>query len=94
LLVDLKWWSSHENLFLRRSSYPVQFSKKVLDVARLNLLNPPADADVNNRLDLTHQKIYTIDDESTEEIDDGLSVEILADGGHRLWIPYCQFLAV
>jgi exoribonuclease-2 len=43
----------------------------------LNLLNPPADADVNNRLDLTHQKIYTIDDESTEEIDDGLSVEIL-----------------
>ncbi|MDJ0566007.1 MAG: RNB domain-containing ribonuclease, partial [Microcystis sp. M49629_WE12] len=44
LLVDLKWWSSHENLFLRRSSYPVQFSKKVLDVARLNLLNPPADA--------------------------------------------------
>lgn len=86
LLVDLKWWSSHENLFLRRSSYPVQFSKKVLDVARLNLLNPPADADVNNRLDLTHQKIYTIDDESTEEIDDGLSVEMLADGGHRLWI--------
>jgi exoribonuclease-2 len=86
LLVDLKWWSSHENLFLRRSSYPVQFSKKVLDVARLSLLTPPADADVNNRLDLTHQKIYTIDDESTKEIDDGLSVEILTDGSHRLWI--------
>ncbi|MGV2391118.1 MAG UNVERIFIED_CONTAM: hypothetical protein LVR29_32015 [Microcystis novacekii LVE1205-3] len=30
LLVDLKWWSSHENLFLRRSSYPVQFSKRYL----------------------------------------------------------------
>jgi exoribonuclease II len=86
LLVDLKWWSSHENLFLRRSSYPVHFSKKVLDVARLDLLTPPADADVNNRLNLTHQKIYTIDDESTKEIDDGLSVEILTDGRHRLWI--------
>ena len=28
-----------------------------------------------NRLDLTHLKVYTIDDESTREIDDGLSVE-------------------
>lgn len=85
LLIELKWWSPHENLFLRRSSYPVHFSKKVLDVARLCLTDPPEDPD-KNRLDLTGQKIYTIDDESTEEIDDGLSVESLENGKHRLWI--------
>ncbi|MGH2413078.1 MAG: RNB domain-containing ribonuclease, partial [Microcystaceae cyanobacterium] len=76
LLVDLGWWSSHENLFLRRSSYPINFPKKVLDVAQSCLKSTPADAD-RDRLDLTHLKVYTIDDESTEEIDDGLSVETL-----------------
>jgi len=34
LLVELGLWSRHENLFLRRSSYPKQFPKKVLDVAQ------------------------------------------------------------
>ncbi|MEB3309186.1 MAG: ribonuclease R family protein [Snowella sp.] len=85
LLVKLGWWKFHENLFLRRSSYPLQFPKKVLEVAHSSLHSPPADLD-ENRLDLTHLKVYTIDDESTEEIDDGLSVERLSDGRERLWI--------
>jgi exoribonuclease II len=84
LLIDLGWWSPHENLFLRRSGYPIQFSKKVLEVAQ-NCLNPSTDPD-RDRLDLTHLKVYTIDDESTEEIDDGLSVETLETGKFRLWI--------
>jgi exoribonuclease II len=84
-LVDIGWWSQHENLFLRRSSYPVYFSKKVLEVAESIRLSPPPDPDTN-RLDLTHLKVYTIDDESTEEIDDGLSVENIGDGKERLWI--------
>lgn len=49
------------------------------------LAAPPPDADTN-RLDLTHLKVYTIDDESTREIDDGLSVEFLPDSQQRLWI--------
>jgi exoribonuclease-2 len=85
LLIDLGWWSPHENLFLRRSSIPVQFPSKVLEVAQQHLDFPPADLDTN-RLDLTHLKVYTIDDESTTEIDDGLSCEILADGRQRLWV--------
>ncbi len=85
LLIGLKWWSPHENLFLRRSSYPVHFPKKVLDVARNYLNNSHKDLD-SDRLDLTTHKIYTIDDESTQEIDDGLSVETLPDGRVRLWI--------
>nr|WP_222620540.1 ribonuclease R family protein [Sphaerospermopsis sp. LEGE 00249] len=85
LLIDLGWWSPHENLFLRRSSIPVQFPSKVLEVAQQHLDFPPADLDTN-RLDLTHLKVYTIDDESTTEIDDGLSCENLADGRQRLWV--------
>ena len=86
LLVDLSWWSKHENLFLRRSSYPVNFPKKVLELAQSCLQSPPPDPDTN-RLDLTHLKVYTIDDESTEEIDDGLSIEFLGEGQPpRLWI--------
>jgi exoribonuclease-2 len=85
LLVDLGWWSPHENLFLRRSSIPVQFPQKVLEVAQQHLDFPPTDSDAN-RLDLTHLKVYTIDDETTTEIDDGLSWEVLADGRERVWV--------
>ncbi len=89
LLVDLGLWSPHENLLLRRSSYPTQFSAKVLDVAHHRLQFPPTDLDTE-RLDLTHLKVYTIDDASTSEIDDGLSWEAVttADGEprHRVWV--------
>jgi len=85
LLVDLGLWSRHENLFLRRSSYPKQFPQKVLDVAQQYLDSPPDDLD-GDRLDLTDQKVYTIDDPNTKEIDDGISIETLPDGQERIWI--------
>ncbi|MBD0343373.1 MAG: VacB/RNase II family 3'-5' exoribonuclease [Coleofasciculus sp. Co-bin14] len=85
LLVDLGWWSLHENLFLRRSQIPVHFRREVIEVAQQRLVSQPPDPD-SNRLDLTHLKVYTIDDESTQEIDDGLSLEVLEDGRERLWI--------
>lgn len=85
LLIDLGCWSVHENLFLRRSSIPIQFPSKVLEVAQQRLDFPPADLD-SDRLDLTHLKVYTIDDESTTEIDDGLSWELLDSGKERWWV--------
>ncbi|MBF2028095.1 MAG: VacB/RNase II family 3'-5' exoribonuclease [Oscillatoriales cyanobacterium C42_A2020_001] len=85
LLVDLGIWTPHENLFLRRSQIPIQFPQKVLEVAHHRLDSPPDDPDFN-RIDLTHLKVYTIDDESTREIDDGLSVEFLPDGKQRIWV--------
>jgi len=85
LMVDLGLWTVHENLFLKRSQIPVHFPAKVLDLAQAYLASPPPDPDPN-RLDLTHLKVYTIDDESTQEIDDGLSLESLPDGQKRLWI--------
>ena len=85
LLVDLGLWSHHENLFLRRSQIPLQLPAKVLEGVQRCLENLPSDSD-KSRLDLTHLKIYTIDDESTTEIDDGLSLEFLENGQQRLWI--------
>lgn len=50
------------------------------EAARL-LDNPPADPDAGRRRDFTQaHTIYTIDDASTTEIDDGLSLERLPDG--------------
>lgn len=85
LLMDLGIWSEHENLFLRRSQIPKHFSTKVLEVAQSCLQFPPPDPDTN-RLDLTHLKVYTIDDESTKEIDDGLSIEFLEDNKQKIWV--------
>lgn len=86
LLVDLGIWSIHENLSLWRSQIPTQFPTKVLDVTQSYLQSLQRDPDENNRLDLTHLKVYTIDDESTREIDDGLSLEFLEDGTQKIWI--------
>lgn len=47
---------------------------------------PPPDPDAHIRVDLTHHSIVTIDDASTTEVDDGLSVEELPDGRRRLWV--------
>jgi len=85
LLVDLGIWSQHENLFLRRSQIPTHFSTKVLEVAQRCLESLPPDPDAN-RLDLTYLKVYTIDDESTREIDDGLSIEFLENGQQKIWV--------
>ncbi|MGF1537244.1 MAG: ribonuclease catalytic domain-containing protein [Elainellaceae cyanobacterium] len=86
LLVDLGIWSRHENLFLRQRQIPAHFSQEVLAMASRCLENPIDDADADHRLDLTHLKVYTVDDESTREIDDGLSIEPLEDGKARLWV--------
>ncbi len=86
LLVELGWWDLHENIHLRRSQTPVHFSPKMQTVAHELLTDPPIDPDATHRRDLTQLKVYTIDDESTQEIDDGLSVEILPDGRQKLWI--------
>jgi len=84
-LVVLGLWSVHENLALRRSQIPIHFSEDVHTMVLQRLQSPPPDPDPQ-RLDLTHLKVYTVDDASTQEIDDGLSVETLADGSQRLWI--------
>ncbi|MEN9219024.1 MAG: ribonuclease R [Gloeomargarita sp. DG_2_bins_126] len=86
LLVDLGWWHPHENLALRRSSVPTVFPVSVLEAATMCIHDPPTDPDAPWRQDLTALKVYTIDDISTKEIDDGVSWELLPDGRERVWI--------
>lgn len=78
LLVDLGIWSIHENIALKRSTIPVAFGDDLLAYAQQLIENPIPDQE---RLDLTHLQVYTIDDSSTTEIDDGLSWD-----GEKLWI--------
>jgi exoribonuclease II len=47
---------------------------------------PPRDPDADWRADLTAHRVLTIDDASTTEIDDGLSVERRPGGAPRLWV--------
>ncbi len=79
LLVDLGIWHIHENLALKRSQIPLTFPPDVLARAAEILANPPLDT--AHRLDLRHLHTYTIDDISTTEIDDGISIE-----DDQLWI--------
>lgn len=84
-LVALGVWDEHENLALRRRQIPTQFPEEIQAAVERILANPP-DIDEASRVDLTHLKVYTVDDESTREIDDGLSCETLPDGRQKLWI--------
>ena len=58
------------------------------DQASALISNPPAEvqADAERRQDLTHHEVVTIDDAGTRDVDDGLSVETLPSGQHRLWV--------
>ena len=84
LLVNLSIWDEHENLALRRRQIPTQFPEEIEAAIAQVMENPPED--LSSRTDLTHLKVYTVDDESTREIDDGLSCEPLEDGRQKLWI--------
>ena len=82
-LVDLGLWDIHENLLLRRNNTPIEFPAAVLSTVQERLTMTPPEGE---RRDLTHLKVYTIDDESTAEIDDGLSIELLEGGRQRIWV--------
>jgi exoribonuclease-2 len=89
LLVQTGVWHVHQNLDVLRQKIPMDFSPSLEQVAADLATSPPPDVDVDKRLDLTHLKALAIDEASTREIDDALSVEILpsAEGGpvHKRW---------
>ncbi|NNM67658.1 MAG: VacB/RNase II family 3'-5' exoribonuclease [Spirochaetales bacterium] len=83
LLVELGLFHEHENLDLARSDRNTEFPSEVLEEAERF---SQARLALDGRVDLTHHLMITIDDESTSEIDDGLSLEILPDGQKVFWI--------
>ncbi|KAK9829763.1 hypothetical protein WJX72_007759 [[Myrmecia] bisecta] len=86
LLIGMGIWRPHEQVSLIRAglteTFPPECQAEVEQVGQ----RPPPDADAAHRLDLRHHTVYTIDDASTTEIDDGLSVERLGEGRVRLWV--------
>lgn len=91
LLVQIGAWTKHEDIALLRSGFPTRFTADEL-AASAEALGNTHDPDhlLGIRKDLRHLKVYTIDDKSTYEIDDGLSIEKIkkSDGseGMKIWI--------
>jgi hypothetical protein len=91
LLVQLGAWDFHEDLALIRSGFPLRFHEAEMEAAaRAAEVQRDPDSLLGIRRDLRDLKVYTIDGESTTEIDDGLSIEIVRqpDGTERqaIWI--------
>ena len=87
LLVELQQWDPHHLVSLAGTTWDTGFSAELeREAARLverSGQSLPGDAE---RLDLTHQRCVTIDDDDTCDIDDALALEELVAGGRRIWI--------
>ncbi|MFM7086134.1 MAG: ribonuclease catalytic domain-containing protein [Cyanobium sp.] len=87
LLVDLGLWDPHHLVSLTGTTWSSGFSAEHLaEAERLLALSEQSCAGDEGRRDLTGQRCVTIDDDDTRDIDDGLALERLPDGGLRLWI--------
>jgi len=87
LLVDLGQWERHQLPSLQATTWQHGFSPQLLEeadqlVAQAHL-SFPGDGE---RVDRCGQRVVTIDDDDTLDIDDGLALETTADGRQRLWI--------
>ena len=87
LMVDLGQWERHHLPSLEATTWQQGFSSQLLEeadelVARAHL---PFPGD-GERVDRSDQRVVTIDDDDTLDIDDGLSIETTAEGHQRLWI--------
>ncbi|KAG2484219.1 hypothetical protein HYH03_016954 [Edaphochlamys debaryana] len=86
-LTELGVLRRHEPLALLRRGVALGADAEEERQAAALLAAPPPDPDANSRLDLTALPVFTIDDATTTEVDDGLSVERLPGGrGVRLWV--------
>lgn len=86
LLAELGAVRLHDPLPLLKAGVSLAFDEDVQAAAQALADSPPQDTDAATRRDLTHLAVFTVDDAGTTEVDDGLSVERLPDGGVRLWV--------
>jgi exoribonuclease-2 len=86
ICTELGLLGKHDNFMLAGSVFSSPFSAEALASSEQILSSPPLDPDESTRKDLTHLRTYTIDSESTREVDDALSIEQLPDGRERLWV--------
>ena len=94
LLVKLGEWSPHENLLLLRLGTPQQWPEEVLAEAEALANAPQLPWQQEQREDLQHLPLYTVDSASTLDVDDGLSLVPLAEGGWEVGIHITDVAAV
>ena len=87
LLADVGLWPRHHLPSLQGTTWQHGFSDSLQRDAEnlLSLAEGPCNGDAERR-DLCGLHTITIDDDDTADIDDGLSLEGIADGGYRIWI--------
>ena len=83
-LVSLGLMDPDENLALEREDIPVDFPEEVLSEAEaVRSVEITVNSD---RDDLTHLRVFTIDDADTRDRDDALSIERISDDAWRVGI--------
>ncbi|XP_068341305.1 ribonuclease II, chloroplastic/mitochondrial-like [Pyrus communis] len=85
LLIDIGYFPVHVNLDLLKLNIRTDHSDEVISAAE-HLLSDSSDLDVIERRDLTHLKVYAIDVDEADELDDALSATRLQDGRIKIWI--------
>ncbi|GAA0178762.1 exoribonuclease [Lithospermum erythrorhizon] len=85
LLIDIGHFPVHVNLDLLKFNVRTNHPDDVL-LAAQRLFEESHDQDKDNRVDLSHLKVYAIDVDEADELDDALSAMKLQDGRIKVWI--------
>ncbi|XP_021289415.1 ribonuclease II, chloroplastic/mitochondrial isoform X2 [Herrania umbratica] len=85
LLINIGYFPVHVNLDLLKFNIRTNHSDEIIAAAE-SLLLESYDPDEVNRKDLTDLKVYAIDVDEADELDDALSATRLQDGRIRVWI--------
>ncbi|KAA8516420.1 hypothetical protein F0562_016713 [Nyssa sinensis] len=85
LLIDIGYFPLHVNLDLLKFNIRTDYSDEIMSAAEC-LLSESSDPDEIDRIDLTHLKVYAIDVDEADELDDALSATRLQDGRIKVWI--------
>ncbi|XP_039689943.1 ribonuclease II, chloroplastic/mitochondrial isoform X2 [Medicago truncatula] len=85
LLIDIGYFPVHVNLDLLKLRIPTDHLEKITSAAQ-SLLSDSSDPDEINRKNLTNLKVYAIDVDEADELDDALSATKLQDGRINIWI--------
>ncbi|XP_022143825.1 ribonuclease II, chloroplastic/mitochondrial [Momordica charantia] len=85
LLIDIGYFPRHVNLDLLKFNIRTDHSDEIIAAAE-SLLLEASDPDEVDRKNLTHLKVYAIDVDEADELDDALSATRLSDGRIKIWI--------
>ncbi|XP_052173346.1 ribonuclease II, chloroplastic/mitochondrial isoform X2 [Diospyros lotus] len=85
LLIVIGYFPVHVNLDLLKFNIRTDHSDEIISAAEC-LLSGSSDPDEVDRIDLTHLKVYAIDVDEADELDDALSATRLNDGRIKVWI--------